>query len=124
MPTEHQIIAGRFKELIGQESRAFPKPREQVDAPTKPGVYIIYRGGVVLHVGRTVRGKNGIRQRLNNHLHNASSFTNTYLDGNGEELRSKKYSYKYLVVQNSRKRALLENYAICMLCPKHLGLGE
>ena len=39
------------------------------------GVYIIYSpNGRVTHVGRTVRGKRGLRQRLNNHLHGASSF--------------------------------------------------
>jgi hypothetical protein len=44
----------------------------------------------VLHVGRTPRGKKGLRQRLNNHLHAGSSFTLKYLDGHGARLRDRR----------------------------------
>ncbi len=76
-----------------------------------------------MHVGRTLRGKGGIHQRLNNHLHGQSSFTAVKFDRMGWKLRNG-YEYQYLEVRNSRKRALLEAYAIGMLCPNHIGLGE
>jgi len=90
-------------------------------APSKQGVYVIRKGQVVLHVGRTVGGKNGLRQRLKNHLYGSSSFTNKYLNGKGAVLR-KRHTYQFLMVKkNERLRSLLEAYAIGMLCPKHIG---
>jgi hypothetical protein len=35
----------------------FPQEREQLIAPLEPGVYVIRKGDTVLHVGRTLRGK-------------------------------------------------------------------
>jgi hypothetical protein len=87
-------------------------------------VYIIYKEEVVLHTGRTLRGKDGLQQRLKNHLHGSSSFTVEYLKGKGATLREGGYTYQYLELGDSRKRALLEAYAIGTLCPEHLGLGE
>src|SRR5262249_12513613 len=85
--------------------------------------YVIYSStGKVLHVGRTLRGLLGIRQRLTNHLQRQSSFTMQYLKGDSSKLRSCKF--RCLVVTNPRKRALLEAYATGYLCPAHLGLGE
>lgn len=34
------------------------------------------------------------------------------------------YGFRYLTVKNPRQRALLEAYAIGVLCPAHIGLGE
>ena len=79
---------------------------------------------VVLHVGRTQRGKNGLRQRINNHLHGASSFHIEYLKPKRINLRSAQYTYQYLELADARKRALLESYAVGTLCPKHIGTGE
>jgi hypothetical protein len=87
-------------------------------------VYIIYKEGVALHVGRTPRGKGGLRQRLKNHLHGSSTFTVKYMQGKGATLREGGYTYQYLELEDSRKRALLEAYAIGTLCPEYLGLGE
>jgi hypothetical protein len=70
--------------------------RQPLDAPAKHGVYIIRQGKIVLHVGRTVRGQGGLRQRLNNHLHEASSFTREYLEGKGAILRKSGYTYQFL----------------------------
>ena len=84
---------------------------------------MIRKGKTVLHVGRTLRGEGGLRQRLNNHLHGRSSFTKKFYKGRGRNLRSG-HTYQFLVVEDARRRALLEAYAIGRLCPKHLGLGE
>jgi hypothetical protein len=92
--------------------------------PDKHGVYIIYSPrGVVLHVGRTLRGKRGLRQRLNNHLHGASSFTIQHLEGNGVQLRGS-HRFSFLEIADPRTRALVEAFAVGSLCPKHLGVGE
>jgi hypothetical protein len=86
------------------------------------GVYVIYDPkGRVAHVGRTVRGKRGLYQRLNNHLHGKSSFVIKALDGKGGVLRR---GYKFrIAVENSRLRAFLEAFAIGQLCPDHIGDG-
>ena len=121
--SEKAIIEQLFKKLLAQEIWAFPERGGPLSIPCKHGVYIIRKGKSVLHVGRTLRGKNGLRQRLSNHLHGQSSFTIKYFKGVGRKLR-KGHNYQYLEVRSSRQRALLENYAVGSLCPKHLGLGE
>ena len=124
MNSESEEIKMLFNELNLQPKLLFPQYRQPLDAPSKPGVYIINKEETVLHVGRTLRGKDGIHQRLKNHLHGSSSFTNEYLKGKGAILREDGYTYQYLVLEDSRKRALLEHYAIGTLCPMHLGTGE
>ena len=76
-----------------------------------------------MHVGRTVTGKRGLKQRLFNHLHGRSSFVIQSFAGSGAKLRGK-FSFRYVLVPNNRLRALLEAYAIGRLCPRHLGVGE
>jgi hypothetical protein len=121
MSNELPKVKELYKCLLRQKERTFPKPRVSLDASLKQGVYVISsRKGVVLHVGKTVRAKNGLKQRLTNHLHGQSSFTIKYMNGEGFRLRGV-YKYKYLEVKHHRLRALLEAYAISNLCPKHLG---
>jgi hypothetical protein len=118
---ESRKIEALYNKLIASESYAFPKKGEVLAAPKERGIYIILSNrGTVLHVGNTPRAKNGIYQRLKNHLAGSSSFTRKHLNGNGSKLR-KGHCYKYLPVANPRHRALLEAYAIGSLCPKHLG---
>ena len=124
MNSESEEIKMLFNELNVQPKLLFPQYRQPLDAPSKPGVYIINMEQTVLHVGRTLRGKDGIHQRLKNHLHGSSSFTNEYLKGKGAILREDGYTYQYLVLEDSRKRALLEAYAVGTRCPEHIGLGE
>jgi hypothetical protein len=120
---ERNAIRTLFTKLRRSRLEKFPEPHGRLKASDKQGVYIIYDPrGKVLHVGRTPSGAGGIRQRLGNHLHNASSFTNKYLKGHGEKLRGT-HSYRCSVVENQRRRALLEAYAIGYLCPAHIGLG-
>ncbi len=124
MNRESQEIQELFQELCSQPKLAFPQSRQSINAPTDGGVYIIRKDARVLHVGRTQRGANGLNQRLKNHLHGTSSFTIEYLKGDGDILRQQGYTYQYLVVRDTRKRALLEAYTQGMLCPEHLGTGE
>jgi hypothetical protein len=121
---EHQLIKDLFEDLCSQPKRPFPQFRQPLDAPAKHGVYIIRQGQMILHVGRTVRGQDGLHQRLHNHLHGSSSFTRKYLNGNGATLRKSGFTYQFLELEDARKRALLEAFAVGVLCPKHLGLGE
>ena len=95
-----------------------------VQAPDARGVYVIYSPkGKVMHVGGTPRGRRGLRQRLKNHLHGSSSFVKKCFSGKGSKLRAG-YQFGFLKVPNPRLRVLLEHYAVGMLCPKHVGLGE
>lgn len=121
------ILSGLLQKLNSQPLIAFPERGQKLNAPEKHGVYVIRdpRQSVV-HVGRTVRGKRGLFQRLNNHLQSQSSFVINFLDGDGSKLRGR-YTFQYLVVdgeRQDRRRALLEHIATAWHCPKHLGLGR
>lgn len=124
MNNESQEVKNLFDELYAQPKQLFPQNRQSLDAPSEPGVYIIRKEETVLHVGRTLRSKGGIHQRLKDHLYGSSSFTNKYLRGNGAILREGGYTYQYLKLEDPRKRALVEAYAVGTLCPRHIGLGE
>lgn len=124
MPTEREYITSLFARLDEQPRYYFPERRQALSASNLHGVYVIRSPrGRVLHVGRTVRGQDGLRQRLRNHLNSQSSFVEAFLYGNGSELRNG-YTFQYLVVKSDRKRALLEHFATAHFCPRHLGLGR
>jgi hypothetical protein len=124
MKNEKRKISALLSKLLKAEVEYFPPPRSSLTATRKQGVYIIYSpSGKVLHVGRTPSGKNGIRQRLSNHLHGASSFTIHHLNKKGSRLRHG-YYYRALPVANARHRALLEALGVGQLCPVHIGLSE
>jgi len=123
MNSETKEVKRLFRELRRQKKLAFPKARGQLEAPKEQGVYIIYRGNNVMHIGRTLRGKNGLHQRLKNHLQGNSSFTKKKFNGSGSKLRAG-FKYQLLKVRSDRKRALLEAYATGVLCPVHIGLGK
>ena len=124
MMVEEAEINRLFKVLLKTPRELFPVPRAALKAPKKQGVYIIYSPHHrVLHVGMTPRAKGGIAQRLKGHMAGNSSFTNTYLKGNGNWLRAR-CTFRCLVVTNRRKRVLLEALAIGRLCPAHIGHGS
>ena len=124
MTQEPKTIRPLLQKLINSESHLFPPKYQPIEAPTEHGVYIIYNSqDQVVHVGRSVSGQEGLHQRLTDHLQGASSFANNYLDGDGSKLRNG-YKFKYLVIPDPRKRALLEALATGTLCPLHLGLGK
>ena len=117
-------IAKLFVDLLKARITTFPERRRRLDAPKEKGVYVIYKpDGRAAHVGSTPNARNGIAQRLGNHMSGLSSFTSQYLEGDGDLLRGK-YRFRCLVVQNARKRALLEAFAIGQLCPLHIGHGR
>ena len=121
---EHERIKSLFSDLIKVRKKTFPLSGQKLNVPTDQGVYIIYHKRKVLHVGRTLRAAKGIKQRLKNHLYGSSSFAKKYLKKKEINLRDHEISFKYLIVPNSRNRALLESLTIGRLCPEHLGLGE
>ncbi len=121
---ERAQIEKLFTELEERPRLQFPKVGEALGAPqNRHGVYVIRNlAGDVEHVGRTLRGKKGLFQRLKNHLQGQSSFVKEHLSGNGSALRDG-YTYQYIEVDDDRKHALLECYATAWHCPAHLGLG-
>jgi hypothetical protein len=121
--SERARIGGLLKQLRRQPRHRFPAARSGSAAPNTHGVYVIRDAHRrVVHVGRTVRGKNGLRQRLGNHLQAGSSFVIKYLRGNGKRLRNG-YTFQYLEVPDARERVLLEYAATVWYCPLHLGDG-
>jgi len=112
-----------FDKLIKQEERLFPEWRQPLNAPSTHGVYIIRKKKTIVHVGRTIRGVNGLHQRLRNHLYGSSSFTRNHLKGDGSILRQGEYSYQYLELEDETQRAFVEAYAVGNLCPEYIGLG-
>ena len=102
----------------------FPQARMPLEAPKTQGVYVIRNSsGMVVHVGRTVRGRSGLAQRLRNHLQGQSSFVQKSLAGKASLLRQG-YTYQFLEVHHDRTRALLKFIATAWHCPQHLGLGS
>lgn len=121
--TEPNRIAALLEKLLTQPQLPFPEERVRVEAPAKAGVYVIRsRAGKIMYVGRTTRARGGIHQRLRNHLAGKSVFARKLLPNAQKSLRAG-YTFQYLVVEKDRTRALLEQLATGVLCPKHLGLG-
>lgn len=122
-----QIVKIDFRALKRQKRHRFPKRGQLTGISTKQGVYVIYapRTKRVVHVGRTYRGKEGLQQRLRNHLQGSSSFTAEYLKKHGTKLR-RGYTFRFLPlpVKAWRRRALLEAYATGVLCPAHIGKNQ
>lgn len=113
-------IEWALEALLTQDYNQFPAPNRRVKVNGRGGVYVIFdERKTVLHVGRSIN----LNRRLNAHRYFSSSFSKRYLKVNELKI-NEQYSFKYLQVNNSRKRALLESLAIGILCPKHLGTGR
>jgi len=120
---ERKRIAKLFTQLDRQPRLPFPQTGYGVAAPKTHGVYVIRdRSNNVVHVGRTFRGRNGLFQRLCDHLLGQSSFVGVHLKGDGRRLRTG-YTFQFIEVSDDRQRALLESYATAWHCPAHLGVG-
>jgi hypothetical protein len=120
---EPQVIKELFDNLINAIPVDFPR-HGGVNESDEQGVYIIFSPDEkVLHVGKTDRGRNGLNQRLQNHINNQSSFLQQYLKFNGKVLRNG-YKFRYIIEEDNRKRALLESLTTGLLCPAHIGTGE
>jgi hypothetical protein len=123
MKGEPKAVKAKLSRLAKSSIMRFPIAGKKLAAPDIQGVYVIYDPkGRVAHVGRTVRGKRGLYQRLNNHLHGRSSFVIKALNGKGAKLRNG-FKFRFIAIEESRLRALLEAFAIGQLCPDHLGDG-
>ena len=125
--TEPKEIKKLYDTLLASDSVPFPKKRQPVKAPKEQGVYIIYSPEEkTLHVGRTNRAKGGLKQRLHNHLSNASSFSNIYLKQKGQkgDILREGYKFKCIVENDPKNRAYLEALTTGLLCPDHIGTGE
>jgi hypothetical protein len=121
---ERKTVIILFTKLMKNPLQTFPPLWGELIAPKKKGVYVIHDpSGIVVHVGRTPRAKEGMHRRLRAHMSGNSSFTHKHLKKDGSKLRSK-YQFRCIVVDDSRHRALLEAYAAGQLCPEHFGLGE
>lgn len=120
---EIKKIKKLYNHLLSTEEKKF-LTHGRVEVTNEHGVYIIFSTHhKVLHVGKTSRGKNGLNQRLYNHINNRSTFSKEYLKKNGKILRMG-YKFQYLEIKNARTRALLEALTTGMLCPAHIGTGE
>src|ERR1043166_211201 len=120
---EQKTVRKLFAKLKSAPRHSFPKARQQLQAPSERGVYLIYSPrGRVHHVGCTPRAKGGIAQRLRNHLAAQSSFVQSHLEGDGDALR-RGYKFACVVVDRPRYRMLLEAFAIGYYCPTHIGQG-
>ncbi len=121
--SEPEEIMNLHNTLVKSSNLPFPQ-KGKVNVSTEQGVYIIYNPkGEILHVGRTLRGREGLNQRLQDHLGNNSSFSQQYIKPKSINLRDG-CSFKYLIEEDGRKRALLESLTTGLLCPKHIGTGE
>jgi hypothetical protein len=119
---ESKIIKRWYEKLTTSELHPIPE-KGRVEKSTKQGVYIIYDiNYCVLHVGRTNGGKNGIDQRILNHIRNQSSFSKLYMRPNGISLRNSS-QFRFIEIDDPRIRSLLEALAIGLLCPLHIGTG-
>lgn len=111
---EPAIIRTLFEKLQAATLQRFPAEGQKFSAPTQPGIYVLYGSrGKVRYVGQA-RGSQGLRARLMAHL-NHHWHTAKY----GSKFRTHG-SFRCLVVQNERQRALLEAYATGCLCPAYM----
>lgn len=121
---ERVRIKALFDALEARPLVHFPQSRKPIVAPSVHGVYVVRDpDGIVVHVGRTVRGKAGLAQRLRNHVNAKSSFVRAYLGGSAERLRNG-FTFQFIEVPDDRERTLLEHFATAWYCPVHLGLGR
>src|ERR1700675_1404948 len=112
MKGEPKAIKAKLNQLLKSPLLRFPVSGDRLTIPYLQGVYIIYDPkGRVAHVGKTVRGKRGLHQRINNHLHGRSSFVIKTLNGKGARLRQG-FKFRFIAIENSRFRALIEAFAI------------
>lgn len=119
---EGEKVKVLYAQLVSSSANAFPAIGK-VNVTTSQGVYIIYSSkNEVLHVGKTARAKNGLNQRLTNHLRGQSSFSKQNVLNNGIDLRLSG-KFKYIEIENPRIRSFVEALAIGKLCPKHIGTG-
>jgi len=66
---ECEKVMTLHQKLIISVIHNFPEKGKRINVSNKQGVYIVYsKKNEVLHVGTTKSAKNGLNQRLQNHL--------------------------------------------------------
>ncbi len=111
------------KELVASKFHKFPS-MGKIEVSSKQGIYIVYNNNkTALHVGKTIQAKNGLNQRLHDHVSNRSSFSKLYMQPNNVLLRGWG-EFQFIEIENARERSLLEALTADLLCPKHIGTGE
>lgn len=122
MTEESQTIRKLYENLISSQLHIFPT-RGKVKVSLLHGVYVLYSfSDEVLHVGMTPYGKDGLNQRLYNHISKTGIFYREYLKPNEICLRGIG-KFRYIEVDDARARALLEALTAGILCPLHFGTG-
>ncbi|MCA0960208.1 hypothetical protein LCL86_14210 [Muricauda ruestringensis] len=120
--TEPQKIMKLYNDLVQSTIHEFPS-FGKINVSTRQGVYIVYDNSFnPLHVGKTNGARNGLNQRLLNHVRNQSSFSKLYMQKNKVALRAWG-KFQYIELEDDRERALLEALTAGLLCPKHIGTG-
>lgn len=121
--TESETLMVLHKTLVESELHTFPIIGK-IKTSNNQGVYIIYDSNMqVLHVGKTNSAREGINQRLLNHVRNQSSFSKLYMKPNKINLRGFG-QFKFIEINEGRTRSLLEALTAGLLCPLHIGTGE
>lgn len=119
--TEPERVKELFEKLINSDFYIVPK-EGKINVSNKQGVYIIYNNNKeVLHVGKTKDARNGLNQRLLNHVRNQSSFSKLYMQKNKICLRNWGF-IKFIEIDSPRDRSLLEALTAGILCPAHIGI--
>ncbi|WP_191861069.1 GIY-YIG nuclease family protein [Hanstruepera ponticola] len=120
--SEPQKMMKLYNELVKSVIYEFPD-KGKVNISKKQGVYIVYDNkSQPLHVGKTNGAKNGLNDRLQNHVWNQSSFSKLYMQKNKIVLRDWG-KFQFIVLEDDRERALLEALTAGLLCPAHIGTG-
>jgi predicted GIY-YIG superfamily endonuclease len=119
---EPKVVLEFYNKLCKSELYEFPE-KGKVNLTNKHGVYIIYSSNnEILHVGMTPYGKDGLNQRLYNHISKSGVFYREYLKPRNMSLRGT-CKFRYIEIEDARIRALLEALTAGKLCPAHFGTG-
>lgn len=121
--TEPEKIMELYNQLVDSPQYDFPS-NGKIEISNKQGIYIVYNdNNEALHVGKTNGAKNGLNQRLLNHVRNQSSFSKLYMQKENIALRAWG-KFKFIEIESARERSLLEALTAGLLCPAHIGTGE
>lgn len=119
---ESEEIKLLYKTLVASKYYTFPL-LGKMEASSKQGVYIVYNNNrMPLHVGKTNGGRNGLNQRLHDHVSNRSTFSKLYMQKHKVALRSWG-EFQFIEIEDARVRSLLEALTAGLLCPAHIGTG-
>jgi hypothetical protein len=122
-PLKHPIFK-LYCLLKKQLNIIFPESGEKLKITRRHGVYIIFNSqDLVMYVGKTNSAKDGLCQRLNDHLGKNSSFTKNHIKPDKLDVRGG-YYFRYLEIEDSRDRTFVEAMAAGYLCPKYIGTGK